>query len=459
MKNLFAIFLGLLMCNFLSAQVTIIVEEVPDNTPEDNSIYLAGSINGWQPGDENFVLEKSGDFHKISLNQTDSFEYKFTLGSWETVETSSSGQDISNRKYDPSADHDTIWVSIEGWKSLENESTASTKADNVFIIEDFEMPQLNRSRRIWVYLPPGYEENTKDYPILYMQDGQNLFDNATSFSGEWGVDESLNAMADSVNFELIVVGIDNGGQSRINEYSPWYNSQYGGGEGEEYAAFLVETLKPYIESNYRVSRDPNYNAIMGSSLGALISYYTTLKYPDQFTKVGILSPAFWINPEIYSFDADQELTEHSFYFQAGAKESQVINDALTKAPQMMSDLEISENRYIVESVPDGTHSEWFWNREFPKITQWLFSDHRENQIISTTPNTDFKWFLNNDSILIEDPGHLIKQVVIHGLEGKIYTSESLSHNSNISIAQYPKGIYTISFITREQLITGKILIR
>ena len=198
---------------------------------------------------------------------------------------------------------------------------------------------------------------------------------------------------------------------------------------------------------------------MGSSLGALISYYTTLKYPDQFTKVGVLSPAFWINPEIYSYETDQELNEHSFYFQGGGKESQVINDALTKAPQLMSDLGISENRYVVESVPDGTHSEWFWNREFPKITQWLFSDHGENQIISSTPNTEFKWFLNNDSILIEDPGHLIKQVVIHGLEGKIYASESLNPNSSISIAQFRKGIYIISFITKEQLITGKILVK
>jgi len=164
-----------------------------------------------------------------------------------------------------------------------------------------KIPQLdNRERRIWVYLPPDYNQSNRRYPVLYMHDGQNLFDQATSFAGEWQVDETLERLFKEKGFAIIVVGIDNGGERRIDEYSPWVNSEYGrGGEGDAYVRFIVETLKPYIDSKYRTL--PNETGIMGSSLGGLISIYAGFKYPEVFKYVGAMSPAFWFNPEIYEF--------------------------------------------------------------------------------------------------------------------------------------------------------------
>ena len=157
------------------------------------------------------------------------------------------------------------------------------------------MLQLNGQGWIWLYLPPDYATSTKRYPVIYMQDGQNLFDNKTSFSGEWEVDETLNKLHSEGDYGAIVVGIDNGGNKRLDEYSPWKNSSYGGGEGDAYIDFIVQSLKPYIDTNYRTLSAPEYTCIFGSSLGALIATYAAIKYPGIFGKAGAFSPAYWFN--------------------------------------------------------------------------------------------------------------------------------------------------------------------
>src|ERR1700676_1669623 len=116
-----------------------------------------------------------------------------------------------------------------------------TASPNVQVLpEPLTMPGLDRQRMIRVYLPPGYTTSKQRFPVLYMHDGQNLFDDATSFVGEWGVDETLDALAKTRDFKLIVVGIDNGAENRIHELSPWDNAKYGKGEGRQYMAFLVD---------------------------------------------------------------------------------------------------------------------------------------------------------------------------------------------------------------------------
>jgi hypothetical protein len=118
-------------------------------------------------------------------------------GSWQTVEGNESGGFLPNRNF-TFGSADTLWIAILSWEDLGG--TGSTAAENVIIMDEaFYMPQLNRHRRIWLYLPPDYETSGKDYPVLYMHDGQNLFDHYTSFAGEWEVDETLNCAFRSGN--------------------------------------------------------------------------------------------------------------------------------------------------------------------------------------------------------------------------------------------------------------------
>ncbi|MDV7392611.1 alpha/beta hydrolase-fold protein, partial [Arthrospira platensis SPKY1] len=166
-------------------------------------------------------------------------------------EGNANGGFLPNRTFNFTGNPQTLNLSILTWEDLGGGSN-STAAANVQIMNNaFFMPQLNRSRRIWVYLPPDYNTSNKHYPVIYMKDGQNLFDQATSFSGEWQVDETLNTLFNQGDYGAIVVGIDNGGSERLNEYSPWVNAQYGGGQGNAYMAFVAETLKPHIDANFR----------------------------------------------------------------------------------------------------------------------------------------------------------------------------------------------------------------
>ena len=164
-----------------------------------------------------------------------------------------------------------------------------TLTGNVTIIEAFPAPELGGTRRLWLYLPPGYDTSDRRYPVLYMHDGQNLFDVATSFAGEWEVDESLDALVREGRLPgLIVVGIDNAGDARLDEYSPWRDRQLGkGGRGDAYAAFLIRTLKPHVDRTWRTLPDAAHTGIAGSSMGGLISLYAGLRHPEVFGRIGV----------------------------------------------------------------------------------------------------------------------------------------------------------------------------
>ena len=204
----------------LPAQLTIKITAVPPNTPPGDSIYIAGTFNNWNPGNAAFIVKTQPDgSRQVTLNPpVGSVQFKFTRGSWATVEGNAQGGQLPNRVVPYNGQPRTEEVSILSWEDLAgNNPGASTAAANVRILSDnFQMPQLGRSRRIWLYLPPDYNSSNKRYPVLYMHDGQNIFDARTSFSGEWRVDEALNSLFDNGDSGVIVVAIDNGGGQRFN---------------------------------------------------------------------------------------------------------------------------------------------------------------------------------------------------------------------------------------------------
>jgi metallo-beta-lactamase class B len=243
------------------------------------------------------------------------------------------------------------------------------------------MPELGRTRRVWIYLPPGYSAGTSRYPVLYMQDGQFLFHDSTSFLKEWRVDESLDSLAALGDPGVIVVAVDHGGLLRTSEYSPWRHPLYGGGEGAKYADFLVNTLKPCIDSAYRTLPDRENTGIAGSSLGGLISLYAAVRYPDVFGKAGIFSPALWFSPEVFAFVRSLPATSGSrFYFVSGALEGPdaASADIYVRDQKRMIDVMIaggvaSERNVMSREVPEGRHSERLWREEFPAAYRWLFA--------------------------------------------------------------------------------------
>jgi len=211
-----------------------------------------------------------------------------------------------------------------------------------------------------------------------MHDGQNVFDEATAYAGEWGVDETLDSLHALGDRGAIVVAVDNGGTKRLDEYSPWRNPRHGGGEGAAYVEFLVNTLKPWVDARYRTMPGRESTAIAGSSMGGLISLYAALEHPDVFGRAGVFSPALWFAPEVFDHAAAaRPAPDTRLFFVSGGLEIARGERAGVYRDDQNRMIELLRSKgwdAIIGSVPaDGTHSEWFWRREFPRAYLWLFA--------------------------------------------------------------------------------------
>jgi predicted alpha/beta superfamily hydrolase len=448
MRAFFIAFIALLASTVALAQVTFRITQVPNYTPPNATLYIAGSFNGWNPGSATHALARQPDSSwLITLPAgSGSIQYKFTRGSWASVEGNATGAQRPNRSF-TYGNGDTVNVSILSWEDLHSggggggSSTANAQVQ--VLTDSFFMPQLNRYRRIWLYLPPDYATaTTKRYPVIYMHDGQNLFDNLTAFAGEWQIDETLSQLHAQGNHGAIVVGINNGGSQRINEYSPWVNAQYGGGQGDEYVDFIVQTLKPWIDARYRTDSTRLGTAIGGSSMGGLISQYAAVQYQNVFSKVAIFSPSLWFSPSVYT-QVSQTGKQHPmrFYVLAGALES---SNMVAQVTQLQTDLlaagfSSSEVQLVIKA--DGQHSEWFWRREFAAAYQWLFAqgtgfEHPDFKEVKVYPNP------TTDRLWVDLAGQsTTAHYRIHDALGRLCNSGTLEAGDSIAVSELPKGVY------------------
>jgi S-formylglutathione hydrolase FrmB len=225
-------------------------------------------------------------------------------------------------------------------------------------------------------------------------------------------------MEDDGYYGLIVVAIDNGGSHRIDEYSPFVNTQYGGGEGDAYLDFIIETLKPAIDSNFRTMTGPEYTGMIGSSMGGLISHYAHFRNPEIFGRAGIFSPAYWFSDQYYTYTDNAGKTDSArLYILAGAKESTIASSAQQMYDQLVQ-MGYDEHELQLEIDPDGEHSEWFWADAFEHIVNWLFPNELLND---KTPGSfsQVKIFPNpsNGNFVIEGKGKM--NVKIFGINGAL----------------------------------------
>ncbi len=353
--------------------VRIVVNSVA--LKQTDAMYVSGNFNNWNAADIKASLKPFGGRRFIVvLNDIKPgvFEFKITRGSWDKVETTAKGEAIENRSYAITNDT-SIEVAVEGWKdAYPDKPKPNTASANVHLLDSaFYIPQLNRYRGIWIYLPASYQKDkTKSYPVLYMQDGQNLFNEQTAFDKEWGVDECLDTLAPQLHKECIVIGIDNDSEKRMNEYNPYDNDSLGKGEGKQYVDFIATTLKPFIDKQYRTLKDVNNTFIAGSSMGGLISFYALIAHPDVFGAAGVFSPSFWIAPQIYDDVQSAKWPQKKrIYFYVGEKESiHMIRDL-----QKMFNVLKQKNCCDVQRVlfPLGQHNEKYWGDEFDNFYRWL----------------------------------------------------------------------------------------
>lgn len=244
---------------------------------------------------------------------------------------------------------------------------------------NIQAPQIKAaSRRIWVYLPPDYDKSGRHYPVLYMHDGQNLFDEKTSFSGQWEAGISVDRLVkEGKTHGAIIVGIDNGEEKRESEYAPWKGCSTQDPHGAAYADFIVHSLKPVIDATYRTYPDREHTAVGGSSSGGNISLYIVEKYPEIFGRAALFSPALWCQQaENRAFLDNADMKQGMrIYMDVGTNEGEGNEpaDYLREAKHINTVLSRKEGvtvKFIIDE--GGKHHEKYWAKRFPAAFLWLF---------------------------------------------------------------------------------------
>jgi predicted alpha/beta superfamily hydrolase len=245
-------------------------------------------------------------------------------------------------------------------------------AGTVKVLPHVWSPERQNARDVYVYVPPSYDATDRRYPVLYMQDGQNLFDASMAFGAEWQIDEHMERLS-HLGLEALIVGIPNIGEARLAEYSPFVDEKHGGGAGDQYLDFLTHTLKPLIDAEFRTKVDCSGTGIAGSSMGGLLSLYAFFARPETFGYAGVMSPALWFaNRQIFAAVEQAPFVNGRIYLDVGTAEGeQTVDDArqmhalLTKKGYRPG-----ESMLYVED-DDAEHSEAAWARRVRTALYYL----------------------------------------------------------------------------------------
>ena len=368
------------------ATLTVIVNP-PKNYNKDDSVHMVGSFNDWRfNGMNTHKLRYRNGLLKTEIPLSeDPIYFTFVKNKdWQHMPASDTGKSLCTYMHLPTPGQTELKLEIPAWKTdTPNQIPIHTTVGNIQHFPDFDMPQLARKGNISVYLPPSYDQNSeKRYPVLYMLDGQNIFDEFTSYSNEWKVDEILEDLVTKNELkELIVVAIPNG-ERRRNEYNPWNfketNNELSIGEGEKTITFIKQSLKPFIDSHFRTQPQTENTGIIGSSLGGLLALYAGIEHHDTFGFVGGFSLALDfkdMNDELVLFKAIEEKSRiggSKFYFDIG-----LIEYGDYRRIDMLKALLLSKGvrEENVKLVKDdlGRHCELDWSKRFPSAIKWLIS--------------------------------------------------------------------------------------
>jgi predicted alpha/beta superfamily hydrolase len=379
-----------LMSTYAAQKVRIVVR-VPADTPATDSVYVAGSllnIGGWRADGVKLAREADNAYiGNIDLEAGQTLNFKITRGSWQTVEKSADGSERPNRTVLVDTTTRQIDVTVDRWASDGLSSQQSTVVGNLKL-HKIDSRVLKQSRTIRVWLPPGYDANVNlRYSVLYMHDGQNCFDRATSaFGNEWEIDETLTKLINDKRVPpMIVVGIDNGLANRIKEYTYSADPERGGGQGATYAEFLLTEVKPFVDKTYRARLGRDSTFLGGSSLGGLISLDIARRHPDTFGGVIAMSPTIWWAGQALTQDIERNaggLAGTRVWIDMGLRESIPLSAAGTADIQSQRYVAAArrldealakhriDHRLVIDDQHAG-HNEPAWASRFPQAIAYI----------------------------------------------------------------------------------------
>lgn len=379
-----------------SQPVKILVVVASPTTPEESpaELYLAGSLpvlGNWAPDGLLLKRQADGTYQGTFevLPQT-AVQFKVTRGRWQNVERDAEGRDIANRQFvakpQPDGQPQRIEIQVSAWAS-ESTRVESTVVGNL-IQHEFRSEKLGNSRTIAVWLPPDYDKSDGRYPVLYLQDGQNVFDRATAaFGNEWQVDETATELIEKGEIRpLIVVAVGNT-SDRIDEYTMTVDARMNaGGAGRLYISFLTDELIPWIDNTYRTESGRDATWIGGSSLGGLISLHACLERPDVFSGCLAFSPSLaWDREQIFAvisatnrWPANTKLWLSMGTLEGGSAESQAANTRRTaRLAELLETQGLQpEVNFWYRSIENARHDEPAWSKQFPEALKAIINPAR-----------------------------------------------------------------------------------
>lgn len=354
------------------------------NTPDDDDrpVYIAGNFNKWTTQDRRFLMKKiTKGKYEYTFPEGESYEneliYKFTKGDWSEVEIDRYGNRTPNRHWNN--DEEIKIEKVAKWRKNWLPYRPSQLPKIRLISEEFEIPQLNKTRKVWALLPHDYNTSEESYPVIYLQDAQNLFNENAEY-GNWQIDKKLAVMSDYGIGKIIVIAVEHGESERLQEYNVG-KTVLGIGSGKKYIRFITDTLKPFVDNTYRTKPEREFTGIGGSSMGGLVSIFSGLIYPEVFGKLMVFSPSLWVIPKIkFGFLDFFEPLETRLYLYAGGDESEMMVKHVTKFRKRLLKRESLKGKMKIRlSINDeGKHNETYWSDEFPKAIEWLFFSTKED---------------------------------------------------------------------------------
>jgi len=373
MKIFFTIIFILLFFHSTTISQSRIEVRVISSLAESEKVFIAGNkpeLGNWKP--DKVTLDKINDttWSKIlEFKKDETIEFKFTKGSWAEEALDESGKIAGNKILKISKDT-TLQFKVEAWGNTQPIITGQITGD-VRYHKNFEGRSV-LPRDIIVWLPPSYDSlSDKYYPVLYMQDGQNVFDPSTSSLGiDWQIDEAADSLIKTKSIqEIIVVGIYN---------SPMRGIEYNYTKfGHTYLNFIIEELKPFIDKTYRTLPDKKNTAVGGSSSGGLISFILAWEYSDVFSKAACFSPAF----KIHKIDYVAPVRSYSgakkeiklFIYNGGVGLEEELQPGINEMIYVLEDKGLVENKdllFVQENFAE--HSESAWAKNVYRFLEFFF---------------------------------------------------------------------------------------
>jgi len=372
-KILFPLLLSLLVVSAqIQSELRVTFVLTSPDLPDDTPVYITGGVEqlgNWNPA--KVKMDSKGNhtwIKEITVERQQSIEYKYTLGSWEREGADANGAPLQNlvAKVGPgtTTTNDTIlfWTKGPRQRVVKGQITGTVRYHRAMKGAGI------KERDVIVWLPPGYETEKTRYPVLYMHDGQNVFDPATSaFGVDWQIDETVSALIKQKTIPpMIVVGIYNT-SDRFKEYTP-------GETGTAYVNFVVSTLKPFIDASYRTKRDRKDTLVGGSSAGGIISFMIVWEHPDVFSKAICMSPAFKSPSSIATkwdyvkMVAGSKKRDHVFFYvdNGGVGLESQLQPGIDEMVATLKAKGYREGKDFVLLIdPAARHSEADWAKRFP----------------------------------------------------------------------------------------------